>query len=113
MSKFVHALTLVRPSRNYSSLDDYGQPAEGTPTETSVVGLVQPQRARETDDSRSAGAEIADHVIFLPIIDVETTDAFIDASGSRYEVLGVRRFDYGRLRHLEVDCRRVDGVVIG
>lgn len=110
MSMFIHNLTHIRTPRSMTTPDDYGQPTDGTPVETTgIFGLVQPRAAREMDDHRSAGAEVADHVIFLPIgTDVDSTDAF-EKDGERYEVLGVRRFDFGGLAHLEVDARRVSG----
>lgn len=107
MSMFIHELTMVRTPRDYSSLDDYGQPAAGTPTESTVKGLLQPQRSREVEDHRSAGAEIADHVIFIPgAIDLQPDDAFVFAD-ERYEILGIRRFGFGTLAHYAVDVRRV------
>jgi len=109
---FIHELTMVRTPRNYGTLDDYGQPTAGTPTETSVKGLLQPQRSRELEDHRSAGAEIADHVVFIPgAIDLQPDDAFVFA-GDRYEILGIRRFGFGSLAHYAVDVRRVGAVVI-
>jgi len=113
MTMFVHSLKHIRTPRSYSTVDDYGQPTDETPVETTgIVGLVQPRSAREMDDHRSAGAEVADHVIFLPIgTDVDSTDAF-EKDGERYEVLGVRRFDFGGLAHLEVDARRVSGTAV-
>jgi hypothetical protein len=104
--RFVHTLTHVRTP--YSGADDdYGQPAAGVAVETEVQGLVQPRTVREMEDSRSAGVDIGDHVIFLPLMDVRGADAF-ERDGDRFEVLGVRRFDFGRLKHLEVDCRRIE-----
>jgi len=113
MTMFIHSLIHIRTPRSMSTLDDYGQPADGTPVETTgILGLVQPRAAREMDDHRSAGAEVADHVIFLPIgTDVDSTDAF-EKDGERYEILGVRRFDFGGLAHLEVDARRVAGTEV-
>lgn len=112
MDRFVHALTHVRIPRDETDLDEYGQPAEDDPVETAIRGLVQPRSAREMDDDRSAGAEVADHVIFLPLMDLAASDAF-EYAGERYQVLGIRRFEYGRLAHLEVDARRVAGAVVG
>jgi hypothetical protein len=52
-------------------------------------------------------------VIFLPIMDLEASDYFIDADGSTYHIIGVRRFEFGGLAHYEVDTRRVDGTTVG
>jgi hypothetical protein len=112
VSKFIHSITRIRTPRDESTLDDYGQPAEGTPDELTFKGLIQPQAAREQDDSRSAGAEIADHIIFTPIMDLESSDA-LEADGRRYAIVGVRRFEYGGLAHLEVGARRISGARVG
>lgn len=113
MSMFIHSLTHVRTTRDDSTLDDYGQPTEGAIVLTPMKGLVQPQTAREQDDSRSAGAEIADHNIFIPLdVDVSSADAFLK-DGERYEVLGVQRFEFGNLAHLKIGARRVSGAVLG
>lgn len=107
MNSYVHTLTLVRTPRDVGSLDDYGQPTAGTPSETSVRGLLQPRTAREVAESRSAGAEIGTHVIFLPLgTDIVPSDAVI-FSAQRYEVTGIREHAYGGLAHLEVDARAV------
>lgn len=107
MTMLVHSLTHVHVPRDLSSPDDYGQPTDGTPVETEVRGLVQPRASRELDDHRSAGAEVADHVIFVPIMDLAPDDHFVDGDGVRYNILGVRRFVFGGLAHYEVDARRV------
>lgn len=113
MIVYIHDVTHVRVPRSEATPDDYGQPAEGTPVETGMKALIQPQRSREQDDHRSAGAEIADHVIFVPVMDLETSDYFIDADGSKYHIVGIRRFEFGGLAHYEVDTRRVDGTTVG
>jgi hypothetical protein len=105
-ARLVHTLTHIRVP--YSGSDDtYGQPAAATAVEAEVRGLVQPRSIREMEDSRSAGVDIGDHVIFLPLMDVRGADAF-ERAGDRFEVVGVRRFDFGRTPHLEVDARRID-----
>lgn len=106
MSMFIHELTRLSTPLDETMPDDYGQPVAGTPVETTVMGLVQPRVAREQADHRSAGAEIADHVIFIPgAIDLQPADAFVFA-GERYEILGIRRFGFGGLAHYEIDARR-------
>lgn len=112
MSKFIHTLTHVRTPRDETTPDDYGQPADGTPVETEVRGLVQPRAAREMEDARSAGAMVANHVIFLPVMDVSNGDAF-EYGGDRYNVIGVRPFLFGGLAHLEVDAERIVGTTVG
>lgn len=107
-SRYVHDLTIRRTTFDDSvaSRDDDGQPAK-TVTTSAVKGLVQPRRADELDDSRSAGSEVSDHVVFLPVdTDLRHADA-IDWGTRRLQVTGVRSFEFGRLQHLEVDARLV------
>jgi len=111
MSKFIHTITRVRKTHT-GALDEYGQPVESTPDETDFKGLVQPQGAREGTDSRSGAAEIADHVIFTPVMDLSHTDALVYGD-DRFEILGIRRFEFGHLAHFEVTARRVSGAVVG
>lgn len=106
MNRLVHDLTIQRVTYDEGTDDTYGQPTAHTTT-TAVKGLVQPKSAREMEDSRSAGAQVSDHVIFLSL------DADLDGSDEirhgqlRYQPTGIRRFDFGSLQHLEVDARRV------
>lgn len=109
---FIHDVTRVRTALDSSNLDDYGQPTPGASTSATFNGLIQPQVAREEEDSRSAGAEVADHVIFLPVIDLAPSD-FLESGGERYEIRGIRRFEFGGLAHLEVDARRITGATVG
>jgi hypothetical protein len=107
MSKFIHALLVERTEYDDTDRDDAGQPTPQTPTTTAVRGLVQPKTASEAEDYRSAGSEIADHTIFLPIgTDIRHADAIIQGA-RRYNVTGVRRFEFGGLAHLEVDAQLV------
>lgn len=104
--RLIHSLTHIRVPRDDNSDDEYGQPAEGTPVETSIRGLVQPKGAREILDSRSAGTDIGDHTIFLLPMDLQASDALL-YGGDRYEIVGIRSFEFGRTPHLEVDARRI------
>jgi hypothetical protein len=111
MSKFIHALVIERTEYDDTDRDDAGQPTPQTPTTTDVRGLVQPRSlpnsAREVEDYRSAGSEIADHLIFLPIgTDIRHADAVL-WQARRYTVTGIRRFEFGGLAHLEVDAQLV------
>lgn len=112
MSKFIHALLVERTEYDDEDRDDAGQPTPQTPTTTEVRGLVQPKlgggtSANEADDYRSAGTEVADHTIFLPIgTDVRHADAILQGD-RRYNITGIRRFEFGSLAHLEVDARLV------
>lgn len=107
MSKFIHPLSIVRVEYDDTVRDDAGQPTAGAPESTDVLGLVQPKTAREQDDFRSAGSQVADHTIFLPIsTDIRGSDAIVQGS-RRYSVTGIRRFEFGNLAHLEVDATLV------
>lgn len=108
MNPFVHSLSVERVSFDdtLANRDEAGQPVRST-SSIDVAGLVQPRRVDELDDSRSAGSAISDHVVFLPLgTDVAHEDAIIWGD-RRLEVVGVRSFEFGRLRHLEVDARLV------
>lgn len=111
-TRLIHDLTVVRTPRDESDLDDYGQPVAEAPVETEVQGLVQPRSAREIIDSRNAGAEIGDHVIFLAPMDLHASDHILYA-GDRYEIVGIRRFSFGRTPHLEVDAKRIESSLVG
>lgn len=103
-----HALTITRVTYDdtLAGRDDEGQPT-ATEATAAVYGLVQPRRVREVEDTRSAGAEVSDHVVFLPAgTDVIHADA-IDWGDRRLQVTGVRSFEFGGLAHLEVDARLV------
>lgn len=105
MVGLVHPLVIERSAFDPDTLDDYGQPT-ATTSQIEVRGLVQPRAYREADDSRSAGPELGTHVIFLPLMEVEPADVIVK-DGRRYAVQGVRRFDFGRIPHLEVDAQLV------
>lgn len=102
---FIHPLTVVRSTFDDSSVDDYGQPTVTT-EEIETRGLVQPMSVKEQADTRSAGAEIADHRIFLPLSDNASADVIVYDS-RRYQVTGIKRHEYGNLQHLEVLARLV------
>ena len=107
MNPLIHALVIERTVFDDTTVDGYGQPVPGTPTETDVMGLVQPRRAFEADDSRSAGAEASDHVIFVPAATaVEGADAIVFGT-RRFAITGIRRFEFGQLAHIEIDARLV------
>ncbi len=110
-ARLVHTLVHVRTELDAGDQDDYGQPTALTSVETELRGLVQPKSANEMLDTRSAGSEIGDHTIFLEPMDLAASDAFT-YSGDRYEILGIRRFEFGRTPHLEVDARKIIGAPV-
>lgn len=111
-SRLIHELVHVRTPHDEGDLDEYGQPTGGTPVSTEVRGLVQPRSVREIVDSRNAGTEIGDHVIFLALMDVHSGDYF-EWQDDRYQVKGVRRFESGRSPHLEVDTVKIESALVG
>ncbi len=116
--KLVHSLAIVTPQTD-GTLDDYGQPVAAEPIVETVSGLIQPRgaiRAREVPQVIEAGAEIADHVVFLALRDISNA-AYIrydPDDGDRYHIKSIRRYEFGTVNdHLEVDCRRVTSEVLG
>ena len=113
--RLIHDLAIVTPTENVmGDLDDYGQPIAGEPDVVLVSGLIQPRggrNAREVPLISQAGAELSDHVVFLELDAPITGASYVrfepDTTGDRYEVMGIRRYDFGRSRHLEVDAHRV------
>jgi hypothetical protein len=110
--KLLHSLAIVTPTTS-GTLDDYGQPVAGEPTVELVSGLIQPSLRRRGEEillSSQAGAELADHVVFLAIRDLSNAAyiRFDPDDGDRYQVVGIRRYEFGTVSdHLEVDCHRI------
>lgn len=114
-SLLVHDLALVAPS-DEGTLDADGQPEKGDRVITPVRGLVQPKsvlaRARERALEGEAGPLIGSHDIFLELMTIPAgawisdNPADVDA-GRRYDVVGVRRYEFGTSPHLEVDAQLV------
>lgn len=107
-SRLIHALVIVTPTDSGDE-DEHGQPVAGDPIETAVAGLIQPRSAREVAQTSQAGPEIATHVAYL--LPQELSGAawirFEPDDGRRYEITGIRRYEFGGSPHLEVDCRLV------
>lgn len=101
-ARLVHSLTIRRTAFGQPD-DEYGQPDETTST-LSTQGLIQPKTAVEQADSRSAGAEVADHVIFLEPQLLYNSDVILDDQGQEYRIAAIRSFEYGRTPHIEVDA---------
>jgi hypothetical protein len=104
-ARLIHSLTIVRTVADPDNLDAYGQPISTT-VEIAVQGLVQPKTAKEMEDFRSAGTEIGDNTIFLAPRVLNSSDSILYGDG-RYQIMGIRRFEFGRSPHLEVDARRI------
>jgi len=111
--RLIHDLAIVTPTENVmGDVDDYGQPIVGEPDVVLVSGLIQPRsgrNAREVPLVSQAGAELSDHVVFLERRDLTTASyiRFEPNDGDRYEIVGIRDYNFGRSAHLEVDCKRV------
>jgi hypothetical protein len=118
-SLLVHPLAIVTPepqgnSLDVANLDDHGQVIPDDPTVELVRGMVQPRTAKEIAQAASAGAEVAGYTIFLLPRQLSATAYITDADafgplagGRRFQVTGVRPFEYGTQPHLEVDCELV------
>lgn len=107
-ARLVHTLVIVSPS-DEETFDDYGHPEPGTPTTVEVNGLVQPKRTREIALESQGGGVVSDHVIFLAprTLSANSYIRFEPDTGDRYEITGIRSYDFGRTPHLEVDAKRV------
>lgn len=109
-SLLTHPLAIVTPvTPDPNDVDDYGQPVRGTPTVQAVSGLVQPKTAREAEASHQAGIEFSDHTIFLLPRHIAAGSWIRDDpdAGRRFDIVGVRSFEFGTEPHLEVDARLV------
>jgi hypothetical protein len=118
-ARLIHRLALVSPAgagdaEDAGDLDDYGHAIPGTPVVELLRGLVQPRRSEEVASFSQAGVEIGDHIVYLLPRRIPggayLTDADEDGvvpGGRRWDVIGVRSFEFGRSPHLEVDCRLV------
>jgi hypothetical protein len=114
-NRLIHSLAIVTPTRDVSGEDDeYGHPVPGEPDIDLVAGLVQPKSVREVALTSQAGAEIGDYTIFLARRELAGAAyiRFEPDDGDRYEITGVRDFNFGRLAHLEVDARRIRSEVL-
>lgn len=106
----VHPLAIVTPSvPDQDDVDEYGQPVPGEPTTELVAGLVQPATAREQPATGQGGAPYSSHVIFLLPRQLSGAAYIRDEpdTGRRFEVVGVRSYEYGSSPHLEVDAQLV------
>lgn len=106
--RLIHTLTVLHTVRDddIEARDDDGQPELVDVVRTEVAGLVQPREATEIPASHDAGVEITDHRIYMAPFDLVAADA-IEYDGRRYEIKGIRRLDFGRTPHLEIDAQLV------
>ena len=106
----VHPLAIVTPATpDPDSVDGYGHPIAGTPTVQLVNGMVQPKTARELALASQGGAEVGDHTIYLLPRRINAAAYIRDQpdAGRRFDIIGIRSFEFGSAPHLEVDCRLV------
>lgn len=109
-SLLVHPLAIVTPAAAApASDDDYGQPTPGTPGVELVNGMVQPKTAREIAQVNQAGAEYSDHTIYLLPRRIDAAAYIRDepAAGRRFDIVGIRSFEFGSAPHLEVDVKLI------
>jgi hypothetical protein len=104
----VHPLAIVTPVPTASD-DEYGQPVAGTPDVEYVNGMVQPKTAREIAQTNQAGAEFSDHTIFLLPRRIDPAAYIRDDpdAGRRFDIMGIRSFEFGSVPHLELDVKLV------
>lgn len=103
--RFVHELTLERATAG--AVDDYNQPTNTWAAIATVPGLVQPKSVDELNQANQGGPVVGDHSIFLPAnTDIEEADRLV-WNGERYEIDGLERRQYGKLRHIKVNARKV------
>lgn len=112
-ARMIHRLALVTPTDG-ATQDGMGDATPGEPVVETVRCLVQPRATHEVAASHQGGAELADHVIYLerrpsPVQGAWFSDDLVTPeNGNRYDITGVRRYDFGRTPHLELDARRVN-----
>lgn len=106
--RLIHSLAVVTPMYSGSG-DEYNQPTSGTPVTELVHGLVQPKTAREVALVSQAGAPFSDHTIFLELMPLEQSAYIRDEPdiGRRFDITGIRPFEFGSFPHLEVDVKLV------
>ena len=128
-SLLTHRLAVVQPVAagdplQASGLGEYGQPLPAAPVSRAVLGLVQPRTAREVDNTLQSGVETSDHVIFLLPQKLAAVGWIADADasgnpipgGRRFDIVGVRSYEFGSQPHLEVDVKLVgstEGPTVG
>lgn len=106
----VHPLAIVTPvAASPADVDEYGQPVAGEPDVALVSGMVQPKTAREIALVSQAGAEVSDHTIYLLPRPLSAAAHIRDEpdAGRRFEITGIRSFEFGSAPHLEVDVHLV------
>lgn len=109
-SLLTHSLAIVTPTTpDPDNVTEWGQPVAGTPTTEQVKGLVEPRTATEVALTTQGGAPVSDHTIFLLPRPLSAAAYIRDDpdTGRRFEITGIRSFEYGSAPHLEVDCRLV------
>lgn len=109
-NRLIHRLAIVTPTiPDPEDVDEEGNIVHGDPDVVAVRGLIQPKTAREIASLSQGGVEIGDYTIFLLPRTLDGS-AYIrdDPEGlRRFDVTGVRSFEFGRSPHLEVDARLV------
>ena len=117
-NRLVHSLAIVTPTvvdpDDPAELDEYGHANPGEPIVDYVAGMIQPKSQRELALANQGGAVISTHTVFLMRRTVSTA-AFIryePDNGDRYEVTGVRDYNFGASPHLELDVLRISSPVI-
>lgn len=108
-ARLVHPVAIVAPGAATGSVDDYGQPVAGTTITRTTRVLIQPKTARELAAVSQGGVEFSDHTIYLLPRHLPAAGYIRDEpdAGRRFDIVGVRSFEFGRTPHLEVDAKLV------
>jgi hypothetical protein len=104
-SRYRHTLVVKRMAAT-GAFDAYGQPVTVESTVATVVGLIQPRRAREVALASQAGVVLGEHAGYLDPLAGLGTDCWIERDGVRYDVLSI--YDAGGTgHHLELGLAQV------
>lgn len=126
--RLIHWVGIVTPAQGNpedpDDLDDHGNVESAGPDAVTIVrALIQPRTVEEIASISQAGLEVSDHIVFMSPRRIPPSAYFQDADadgilpgGRRFEVLGVRSFEFGRSPHLEIDVRsfgETEGAAVG
>jgi hypothetical protein len=126
-ARLIHRVAIVQllagDPEDPDDLDDHGHAETTTTVVTVVRALVQPRSVREMESISQAGLELSDHVVFMLPRQIpqdawlaDADESGILAGGRRFDVKGVRSFEFGRSPHLEIDVKsagRTEGPAVG
>lgn len=113
-SLLTHPLAIVTPTRpDPGDVDERGHAELGPDAVVLVNGLVQPKTysgsATEAEASHQAGVELSTHTVFLLPRSIGAGAWIRDHPdrGRRFDITGIRSYEFGTVPHLEVDVKLV------